>query len=425
MRLSIRAFAGQLGVSSRTIQNWEGAGHAAALRPESQELLDTMLTRAAADAHERFVAMVGGDAVLNHRSVSNDLQHPMNPALTLPTLANQSGREIDLEGFLTNTGDESAAWLPAIEASNVGGSTVEDMHSEVRRIASLYLSVPTMPLFERIRTLRNQAFSLLSGRQHPQQSRELYAVAGWSLTLLAWMTVDFGRPDLAQRHTLTARACAENADHDGLRAWVCATQHTAAFWQDDLHRAAAYAAEGLQYATGSAAMFLASAHALDLARSGQADAARESLAVAKRAAEKPPSGYDDLAGPLACSAERAASLWSDTHLALGEARPALEISDAAMRAFELVPESERNRGSERMVRLLVGRAHLMLDEPDGAADALAPVLQTAPEHRVRPLLRRISEVGELVAAPDRGAMTSTMRDEITEFVRTPPNTPTP
>jgi hypothetical protein len=37
-------------------------------------------------------------------------------------------------------------------------------------------------------------------------------------------------------------------------------------------------------------------------------------------------------------------------------------------------------------------AHLALGQLDGAELALAPVLDTAPEHRVRPLLMRMNEV---------------------------------
>lgn len=298
---------------------------------------------------------------------------------------------------------------------------MEGLNGDLRRITGLYLKAPTMPLFNRTRALRDQAFGLLAGRQRPAQARELYAVAGWALTVLAWMTVDLGRPDVAESHARTARACADNADHNGLKAWVCATQHTAAFWQDDYERAAQYAAEGRQYATGSAGMFLASAHALDLARIGDAGAGREALAAAKHAAETDPVGGDDMLGPLHCTPARTAGFWADAHLAFGDARPALAISENAMHAFEQIPEPQRNHGSERMVRLMVAKAHLKLGEPGGAAEALAPVLQAAPEHRVRPLLRSIREVQELAAPQARkpAAISTGIRDDITEFVKHP------
>ena len=75
-----------------------------------------------------------------------------------------------------------------------------------------------------------------------------------------------------------------------------------------------------------------------------------------------------------------------------------------MAAFEATPEDQRNVGSQRMVRVQVVKAHLQRRELDGAAEALGPVLTTPPEHRVRPLLHRVSEVGMMVTALDKGKM---------------------
>src|SRR5690606_1113659 len=56
MRMSVRDFAGTLGVSSRVVSHWEAAGRAAKLRPFSQGLLDTLLTRATPEQEARFMA---------------------------------------------------------------------------------------------------------------------------------------------------------------------------------------------------------------------------------------------------------------------------------------------------------------------------------------------------------------------------------
>jgi hypothetical protein len=239
---------------------------------------------------------------------------------------------------------------------------------------------------------------LLAGQQRPSHARELYAAAGWSLTVLAWMSVDLARPDAAEDHARAAWLCAQHAEHDGLRAWVRATQHTAAFWQDDFGRAAEYAADGLQYATGSAALFLASAYALDLARSGQQELASKALQQAWEVAKTAETQGDELGGPFSCSLDRASGFWSDTQLTLGVADAALEHADHAVTAFESIPLVQRNWGSERMARLQQVRAHLALGQLDGAELALAPVLDTAPEPRVRPLLVRMSDVYTAAAA---------------------------
>lgn len=87
------------------------------------------------------------------------------------------------------------------------------------------------------------------------------------------------------------------------------------------------------------------------------------------------------------------------HLALREPDDALQLAADAVAMFETTPEDQRNLGSERMTRIQVVKAHLQRRELDGAAEALAPVLATPPEHRVRPLLHRVAEVGKMVTAP--------------------------
>jgi len=103
------------------------------------------------------------------------------------------------------------------EESNVGELTVEQLQADIERIAQSYLRTPTRPLFAKSRAIRDRAFALLAGNQSPRQSRDLYSAAGWAITILAWMSVDLGRPDIAESHTRTAWACAEAADHDVLQ----------------------------------------------------------------------------------------------------------------------------------------------------------------------------------------------------------------
>jgi hypothetical protein len=324
-----------------------------------------------------------------------------------------------LSDDLIDAGDESISLLTLAEESNVGELTVEQLHADIERIAQSYLKVPTKPLFQRTKAVRDRAFKLLSGRQPPQQTRDLYAAAGWAITLLGWMSVDLGRPDIAESHTRTAWACAEAADFDELRAWVRATQHTAAFWQDDFGRAAEFAQDGLRYAEGTSALFLASAAAVDLGRIGRLDEAREALDAAKRTTVN--ASVADLGGPFRCTPERAEGLWSDAHLALGETKYTLQHADRGVALFEAAPHALRNYGSERMVRLQQVKGRLEIGELDGAVEALRPVLAIPPEYRVRPLIHRVSEIAALLRS-ERYAdenKAQAMHEGIREFVRRP------
>jgi len=246
----------------------------------------------------------------------------------------------DLESILMDAADQSTNFLTWVETSNVGELTVEQLHSDIRRIALSYLKAPTLPLFERTRGLRDRAFSLLRGHQKPAHSRDLYSAAGWSLTILAWMSTDLNHPHAAEEHLRTAWVCAENADQNNLRAWIRATQHTAAFWQNDFVRAGNYARDGLRYATnGSAELFLASAWGMDMARYGDREGAQRALVHAQHVAERLHRDEDEVGGPLTCSVGRAGGLWSDTQLALGEAGDALSHANEAISIFEKIQVS--------------------------------------------------------------------------------------
>jgi hypothetical protein len=100
---------------------------------------------------------------------------------------------------------------------------------------------------------------------------------------------------------------------------------------------------------------------------------------AQDAAETSDSNGDALSGPFTCSIGRAGGFWSDTHLALGNAKGALRYVDFAVRDFESTPTDRRNFDSERMARCQQVKAHLLAEELDGAREALMPVLNTAPE----------------------------------------------
>ncbi|GAA3394425.1 helix-turn-helix domain-containing protein [Cryptosporangium minutisporangium] len=62
LRLSIRDFAGRLGVAARTISNWEAGGTDIRPRPDMQAILDTALARASVAERERFSHLLSGTA---------------------------------------------------------------------------------------------------------------------------------------------------------------------------------------------------------------------------------------------------------------------------------------------------------------------------------------------------------------------------
>ncbi|MBF6059554.1 hypothetical protein IU500_02495 [Nocardia terpenica] len=301
--------------------------------------------------------------------------------------------------ILLASADESVALLPWVEICNVGPLMISDLRDSLRWVTGEYLKSPTLPLFRRVVETRDRTVELLRGRQTPKQSVELHSIAGWSMTVLAWMTTDLGRPDIARRHLRPAWAFADNADDNDLRAWIRAAENTAAAWQGDYDQAAEAAASGLEYrASGSVELLLASARAIDLAHLGRTDesasALHEALDIAARQADEASS--DPLAGPFSCSLERAGGYWADAAMVNGDAARSIDFTSEAIERFRRAVPAERNLGSERMVRCQQIKGHVVLGDLDVAVAELTKVVAMTPlEHRVEPLRQRVEEIVRL------------------------------
>jgi hypothetical protein len=139
---------------------------------------------------------------------------------------------------------ESARFGQFAEQSNVGPHTLEQFRADLIRIVTIYPNRPVYPLFVELRALRNRAFELLEGRQFPDQSRELYLVAGVLCGVLANASFDLGWLPAAETQARTAFLCAELAGNNALRAWVRGTQSLVAYWDERPRAAVELAADG-------------------------------------------------------------------------------------------------------------------------------------------------------------------------------------
>ncbi|MGL5809659.1 MAG: helix-turn-helix domain-containing protein [Nocardioides sp.] len=70
LRLSIEGFAEKLGISSRAVDKWEARGNTLTPRPDTQAMLDTVLSQANEGQRERFVR-ASADSVENNRDPIN------------------------------------------------------------------------------------------------------------------------------------------------------------------------------------------------------------------------------------------------------------------------------------------------------------------------------------------------------------------
>ncbi|MEV7966973.1 hypothetical protein AB0O34_13450 [Sphaerisporangium sp. NPDC088356] len=360
------------------------------------------------------------DSNFNGRSHSSPGAAPAFPGtaeVALPTLSQiRDRRPLSAGEQLTLYARESDLILSEAESSNVGGSTIERLNRDLRRIADSYLKTPTGPLLADLRRLRDEALRLLEGHQPLRHRRDLYLIVGWAMTFLGWVSTDLGRPDAAENHAQAAQHFGVEAGHEGLLAWTCKTRQVAAYWEDRKAEALAWGERGLRFATragGETEVMLASTLALDYARLGRVQDAHAMLRHAQGVA---PGRTNHPGGPLSCTPERALSYWADAYLVLNDPARALEMATRSVEISQGRPERTRNLGTERMTTLHIARAHIDVGALDGAAEALAPILQTPVELRAAPLLLQLGEVEGRVPLPFRsGGQGKMIREAIGVF----------
>jgi hypothetical protein len=287
----------------------------------------------------------------------------------------------DWEGqLIAMSADRARDFLTRIEASNVGAETLDQLLDDVRRLvtASQQQSLPTW-LSDLVDT-QNRAFELLEGRQRPEQTRDLYLVAGISCGLWRWHQWSWVPSMMRMTQARAGYACADNAGHDGLRAWIRGLQagHTywASRWEDSV-RYAQLGAEAAARGRGTASVWLASAEARALAALNRLEEAHTALARAAEARDRVQlDELDSLGGICTFSRPRQLYFAADT-LSWGgqaEATRAERLALETLDAYAAAPAQDRSFGHEAGTRSALAVACVFQGEIDGAAEALAPVL---------------------------------------------------
>lgn len=313
---------------------------------------------------------------------------------------------------------DSLAFARWAESSNVSASILDHLSYELCRIAVNYVHAPLLPLFGDLVELRGFAFELLrNGRQHPSQARELFFLAGTCCVLLAHASQDLGDSASAMAQVRAALTCAEQADHNGLRAWAHGTAALISQWTHQHRRAVEFAQRGQLFApTADSRVRLASLEARAAARSGDRGLALDALGRAARARDLA-TGQDTLeefGGLLSFPVPKQHYYAGSIYALLGEAQPAQDNALLAIGMYESGPIEQRSYGDEALARLDVTTARLTLGDLEGAQEALRPVLLLPPERRIEQLTLGLARVRSALAVP-RYARAQTAR-QITQEV---------
>ena len=319
----------------------------------------------------------------------------------------------DWEGqVIAMSADRARAFLARIEAPNVGPETLDQLADDVRRLVVAYLQQPLPTLLGDLVDTQNCAFELLEGRQRPAQTRDLYLVAGITCGLMTMASRDLGASHDAMTQARTGYACADNAGHDGLRAWIRGLQANITYWSGRWEESVRYAQLGAEAAARSrstAAVFLASGEARALAALNRLEEAHVALARAADARDRVQPDELDTLGGLCTFLLPNQLYYAAEALSWGGAPEAGHAERFALEALAAYPAALQIGffRNEATARCAVAVARVAQGEVDGAAEALGPVLALPPAQRDHTIVTSVERVRTALSAitdPGRDAI---------------------
>lgn len=296
---------------------------------------------------------------------------------------------------------------------------VEQLESDVRRLASDYLTKPPFHMFHPLAELRAEVFDILDRHPRLEFLRDLYSLGGRLSALLAHASSDLGNSSAADSHARTAWICADLAGDRRLGAYTRWIQSNVAYWSVDYSAAARIARTGREVADHPddelrLASQEARAHAAQRDEHGARDALQAVGILRDRLAGSP--GMD---GVFHFGPGKAAYYSSEARLALGGPRNVrLAITDA-QESLRLLAGSSVQDGSRELIaaaRLDLTSALIADNDLDAAVEAIQPVLAVLAESRTVPVIGRIGGVGRSVAQAFPGVVRADdLRERIALF----------
>jgi transcriptional regulator with XRE-family HTH domain len=282
---------------------------------------------------------------------------------------------------------------------------ISELQDGVSVTAVDYLASPPGPMVDRAHVLRGEAFERLrSGHHRPQDRSDLYVAAGRLSGVLSYALLDMGDAEEALAHATAAGRCAEFAGDAELAAWVAGTKSLIARFQGDYGRALEFVRDGYQWVghgQGTGEARLRCGEAQCLANLGDSRAANSALDAAEDARERI-RRPDSLSGLFGFSQAKQSYYAGSSLIWLQGGHDAERASREAVTAIELWqsgPADERSLDDERLAHIYLATARVQLDDVEGAADAIRPVLSLPVEEQISWIVKRADRLAGMLSAP--------------------------
>ncbi|GHJ46824.1 hypothetical protein Cs7R123_41660 [Catellatospora sp. TT07R-123] len=300
------------------------------------------------------------------------------------------------------------------------------LHGDLADLARRYPVEPVTAVAGQLLETQELGFTALEAGPDPDRDRHRYALVAVATGLMAHVSHDLGRSHQAMALARTMYACADNADHGCLRSWARGMQSMIAFWAGRPQEAVRFAESGSAMAaesTGTVACWLTSLLARAHAMLGAVEPTRLALVRADDLRERHVSDdLDALGGQLTFSPARQHCYAAHAYATLPEcAQQAAHEATRALALFGSGPAEQRSYRDEAAARCALALSRVHTGEPDGARDALAPVLSLDLPRRVTEVMVSVNRVYTALREPRYAdvAVARQLRDEIEFFTQRP------
>ncbi|MGH3974801.1 MAG: hypothetical protein ACRDS9_15945, partial [Pseudonocardiaceae bacterium] len=242
--------------------------------------------------------------------------------------------------------------------------------------------------------------------------------------LLAKASHDLADPHAALAQSRTAWLCAEQADHDGLRAWISGLQSLICYWARRPHDSIRYAQRGAAYAqraSNTALVCLAASEARAWAALGDGEHARDAIDRAERARDQVhPDELDAMGGIATFGRPRQLYFAADALVWLPDESPAAEdYARQAVEAYSDPADPHWAFGDAAGSYAALAIARIGRGEIDGAAEALTPVLDLPAEQRINGIVHSVNRVHQALNHVPTSTIARELQERIESYALTP------
>ena len=270
---------------------------------------------------------------------------------------------------------EIMARVHKLESGAVGTNTMRCLEVAIDDFVARYEQVGPMPLIPSLTAQRQSIETLIDNCRGPGQRERLFALAGQTSGLLAYMAVNRARFPLARAYCTEAFQLASLAADRDLQAWVRGTQSFCEYYASDYDLAYKYARDGRRYAgSGPQSIRLAvNGEARALGKLGNVAGVHSAVerAYELAATSVQPPGVSPCISFGAYSPARTASNAVTAYVALGLPEQVTKHADIAMPVFE----ASNSKWSQSLIRLDLAIA--IVASTNGDAERAGTLVQEA------------------------------------------------